>query len=129
MSNTILQTLRTLIRSIPPKGHRLLIMATTSRRNILQQLDLTSIFNKEIAVPSLHSLSELEHVLKDQQIFRDQGALVEALNRVAEATQGSNEINVGIKNILEIAGSARNLEEQEKVEWFTDEMQLVMASQ
>ncbi|CAN8104616.1 unnamed protein product [Discula destructiva] len=128
MSNTILQTLRTLIRSIPPKGHRLLVMATTSRRGILQQLDFTSIFNKEIAVPSLHSLSELEHVLQQQEIFRDAGALNEAMNRVAEATQGSNEINVGIKNILEIAGSARGLGEQEKVDWFTDEMQLAIAS-
>lgn len=129
MSNTILQTLRTLIRSIPPKGHRLLIMATTSRRGILQQLDLTSIFNKEIAVPSLHSLGELERVLRDQQIFRDQSSLVEALNRVAESTHGSNEINVGIKNILEIAGSARTLGEKEKVEWFTEEMSLAIASQ
>lgn len=128
MSNTILQTLRTLIRSIPPKGHRLLIMATTSRRGILQQLDFTSIFNKEIAVPSLHSLGELEYVLQDQQIFRDQGALVEAMNRVAEATQGSNTIDVGIKNILEIAGSARGLEESEKVEWFADEMSISIAS-
>lgn len=128
MSNTILQTLRTLIRSIPPKGHRLLIMATTSRRGILQQLDFTAIFNKEIAVPSLHSLGELEYVLQDQQIFRDQGALVEAMNRVAEATQGSNTIDVGIKNILEIAGSARGLEDSEKVEWFADEMAISIAS-
>lgn len=103
-------------------------MATTSRRGILQQLDFTSIFNKEIAVPSLHSLSELEYVLQDQQIFTDQGALVEAMNRVAEATQGSNTIDVGIKNILEIAGSARGLEESEKVEWFADEMSISIAS-
>lgn len=103
-------------------------MATTSRRGILQQLDITSIFNKEIAVPSLHSLGELEYVLQEQQTFNDQAALLEAMNRIAEATQGSNEINVGIKSILEIAGSARGLGEQEKVDWFTDEMQLAIAS-
>lgn len=129
MSNTILQTLRTLIRAVPPKGHRLLIMATTSRRSTLQQLDITSIFNKEIAVPSVHNLLELQHVLRAQQIFRDQSTLVEAMNRVAEATRGSNEIKVGIKSILEIAGSAKVLPEEEKVEWFTDELQLVIASQ
>lgn len=67
-------------------------------------------------------------MLQDQQIFKDQGALVEAMNRVAEATQGSNTIDVGIKNILEIAGSARGLEEGEKVEWFTDEMSIAIAS-
>lgn len=127
MSNTILQTLRTLIRAIPPKGHRLLIMGTTSRRSILQQLDFTSIFNKEIAVPSLHSLSELETVLQQQQTFRDQRYLVEAMNRVAEVS--SNEVNVGIKNILEIAGSAKALSnEEERVDWFVDEMQVAIAN-
>lgn len=127
MSNTILQTLRTLIRAMPPKGHRLLVMGTTSRRGILQQLDFSSIFNKEIAVPSLRSLNELEMVLQEQQIFRDQRYLVEAMNRVAEV--GSNEINVGIKSILEIAGSAKTLEnEEQRVDWFVDEMQLAIAN-
>lgn len=127
MSNTILQTLRTLIRAMPPKGHRLLVMGTTSRRGILQQLDFSSIFNKEIAVPSLRNLSELELVLQQQQTFQDQRYLVEAMNRVAEV--GSNEINVGIKNILEIAGSAKTLEnEEQRVDWFVDEMQLAIAN-
>ncbi|KAF3766260.1 AAA-domain-containing protein [Cryphonectria parasitica EP155] len=129
MSNTILQTLRTLIRAIPPKGHRLLIMGTTSRRSILQQLDFTSIFNKEIPVPSLHSLNELEYVLEDQQVFEDKSYLVEAMNMVAEATQGSNQVNVGIKGILEIAGSAKSLRnEDQKVNWFAEEMRTAMAS-
>lgn len=127
MSNTILQTLRTLIRAMPPKGHRLLVMGTTSRRGILQQLDFSSIFNKEIAVPSLHNLNELESVLQQQRTFSDQRYLVEAMNRVAEV--GSNEINVGIKSILEIAGSAKALEnEEQRVDWFVDEMQVAIAN-
>lgn len=128
MSNTILQTLRTLVRAIPPKGHRLLIMGTTSRRGILQQLDFDSVFNKEIAVPSVRSLNELEFVLQEQQVFRDQGFLVETMNLVAEATQGSNEVNVGIKSILEIAGSAKILRDDEKVGFLADELGLVMAN-
>lgn len=127
MSNTILQTLTTLIRSTPPKGHRLLVMGTTSRRNTLQQLDFTSIFNKEIAVPSLHSLNELELVLQEQQIFTDQQYLMEAMNRVAEVS--ASEIQVGIKKILNIAGSARTLpSEDQRVDWFVDEMQDAIAS-
>lgn len=127
MSNTILQTLRTLIRAMPPKGHRLLVMGTTSRRGTLQQLDFSSIFNKEIAVPSLHNLSELEVVLQQERTFSDQRYLVEAMNRVAEV--GSNQINVGIKNILEIAGSAKALEnEEQRVDWFVDEMQVAIAT-
>lgn len=128
LSNTILQTLRTLVRAIPPKGHRLLIMGTTSRRGILQQLDFDSVFNKEIAVPSVRSLNELEEVLQEQEVFRDQGYLVETMNLVAEATQGSNEVNVGIKSILEIAGSAKILRDDEKVTFLADELGLAMAN-
>lgn len=128
LSNTILQTLRTLVRAIPPKGHRLLIMGTTSRRGILQQLDFDSVFNKEIAVPSVRSLNELESVLQEQKVFRDQSYLVETMNLVAEATQGSNEVNVGIKSILEIAGSAKILPDDEKVTFLADELGLFMAN-
>lgn len=103
-------------------------MGTTSRRSILQQLDFDSVFNKEIAVPSVRALSELEVVLEDQKVFHDPGYLVETMNLVAEATQGSNEVNVGIKNILEIAGSAKVLRDDEKVNFLADELGLAMAS-
>lgn len=103
-------------------------MGTTSRRGILQQLDFDSVFNKEIAVPSVRSLSELEIVLEDQKVFNDPGYLVETMNLVAEATQGSNEVNLGIKSILEIAGSAKVLRDEEKVNFLADELGLAMAS-
>lgn len=126
MSNTILQTLRTLIRSIPPKDHRLLILGTTSRRGILEQLDFATVFNQEIPVPNLHGLGELEFVLKSQNLFQDQGSLVEAMNLVQESTNGSGEVKVGIKDILDIAESARDLEEDIKAGFFADRMQAMM---
>lgn len=103
-------------------------MGTTSRRGILQQLDFDSVFNKEIAVPSVRTLGELESILQEQEVFKDQGYLVETMNLVAEATQGSNEVNVGIKSILEIAGSAKILRDDEKVSFLAEELGLVMAS-
>lgn len=102
-------------------------MGTTSRRSILQQLDFDSIFNKEIAVPSVRALSELETVLEQQKIFRDPGYLVETMNLVAEATQGSNEVNLGIKSILGIASSARALRDDDKVTFLAEELGLAMA--
>ncbi|KAI7775187.1 hypothetical protein LA080_007174 [Diaporthe eres] len=128
MSNLVLQTLRALLRTVPPKGHRLLVMGTTSRRGVLQQLDFTdTVFDKEIAVPSLGGLNELEQVLREQQIFRDGSSMVEAMNLVAEATQGSNQVGVGIKNILKVAESAKALDEDTKASWFAEEMQILMS--
>ncbi|KAK2610171.1 hypothetical protein N8I77_003624 [Diaporthe amygdali] len=128
MSNTVLQTLRALLRTIPPKNHRILVMGTTSRRGVLQQLDFTdTVFDKEIAVPSLSGLNELELVLREQQTFRDGASMVEAMNLVAEATQGSNQVGVGIKDILKIAESAKALDEDTKASWFAEEMQVLMS--
>ncbi|POS73364.1 vesicular-fusion protein SEC18 [Diaporthe helianthi] len=128
MSNLVLQTLRALLRTVPPKNHRLLVMGTTSRRSVLQQLDFTdTVFDKEIAVPSLGGLNELERVLHEQQTFRDGSSMVEAMNLVAEATQGSNQVNVGIKNILKVAESAKALDEDTKAAWFAEEMQVLMS--
>lgn len=110
------------------QGHRLLVMGTTSRRGVLQQLDFTdTVFDKEIAVPSLGGLNELEQVLREQQIFRDGSSMVEAMNLVAEATQGSNQVGVGIKNILKVAESAKALDEDTKASWFAEEMQILMS--
>lgn len=110
------------------QNHRLLVMGTTSRRGVLQQLDFTdTVFDKEIAVPSLGGLNELEMVLREQQTFRDGASMVEAMNLVAEATQGSNQVGVGIKNILKVAESAKALDEDTKAGWFAEEMQVLMS--
>lgn len=103
-------------------------MGTTSRRSVLQQLDFTdTVFDKEIAVPNLNGLNELELVLREQNIFRDDSTMVEAMNLVAEATQGSNQVGVGIKNILKVAESAKALDEDMKASWFAEEMQVMMS--
>lgn len=127
MSNTVLQTLRALIRAVPPKGHRLFVIGTTSRRSVLQQLDFSSIFTEEIAVPSLRSLPELETVLMEQGIFQDPAYLSEAMNRIAEATP-DGQVNVGIRKILEIAELVKSAPDHVKVDWLADKLQVAIAN-
>ncbi|GJQ11585.1 hypothetical protein GpartN1_g3376.t1 [Galdieria partita] len=54
-SNTILQTLLVLIKQVPPKGRRLLILATCSMPEIMESLDVRSAFH------SVLSTSYLQH--------------------------------------------------------------------
>ena len=74
-SNNVLQTLKLLFKRPPPKGRKLLIIATTSYREILDQLGLLASFSKIIHVQNmssgqhvLHVLNEIEHCFTDEEI-------------------------------------------------------------
>ena len=64
-SNQVLQTLLILVRKPPPKeGHRLMIMATTSVPDLIEPLDLVSVFNMVVRVPQVSTPQEVEVVVK-----------------------------------------------------------------
>ncbi len=74
-SNNVLQTLKLLFKRPPPKGRKLLIIATTAYREILDQLGLLASFSKIIHVSNmssgqhiLHVLNEIEHCFNDEEI-------------------------------------------------------------
>lgn len=52
-SNAVLQTLMVLIKSVPPKGRRLLIFATTSSIGVLRNLGILSAFSATLTTPTL----------------------------------------------------------------------------
>jgi len=59
-SNQVLQTLLILIRKPPPKkGRRLMILATTSVPDLIEPLDLVSVFNIVLAVPQVSNPEEV----------------------------------------------------------------------
>ncbi|KAJ6256296.1 hypothetical protein Dda_8794 [Drechslerella dactyloides] len=97
-SNTILQTIQVLLRKQPPKGRRLLILATTTSRSVLAQLDVLNTFDGELGVPNVGSHEELAHILAELRAFgdRDQAAAVRQLQEITT----SRRLGVGIKKII-----------------------------
>lgn len=74
-SNNVLQTLKLLFKRPPPKGRKLLIIATTTYRDILDQLGLLASFSKIIHVSNmssgqhlLHVLHEIEHCFNEEEM-------------------------------------------------------------
>jgi vesicle-fusing ATPase len=63
-SNSILQTLLVLLQKRPPKQHRLLILATTSQLSVLKQMDMSDIFDADLYVPPIESLTSIDHVIQ-----------------------------------------------------------------
>ncbi|RPB11211.1 AAA-domain-containing protein [Morchella conica CCBAS932] len=103
-SNAVLQTLMVLLRKQPPKGRRLLIIATTTERSVLSQMDLLTSFDAEIAVPNVADHRELTYILRELQ-FPEQEQM-KTVRELADAT-GRRDLNVGIKKILMGVETAR----------------------
>ncbi|KAK4237671.1 P-loop containing nucleoside triphosphate hydrolase protein [Achaetomium macrosporum] len=119
LSNSILQALVTLLQTPPPKGHRLLILATTSQLPVMEQLDVTTAFDRQIRVPAVQNTREMEAVLAESGTFESPADVNEVLNRVREYTS-SERVGVGIKTILTTAETARL--SAQPAEWFAEQI-------
>lgn len=65
-SNAVLQALLVLIKKKPPNAERkLLIIGTTSMRDILSELEVLSCFNTTLHVPNVHTSQELTTILSN----------------------------------------------------------------
>jgi len=67
--------LKLLFKQAPPKGRKLLIIATATYRDILEQLGLLSSFSKVIHLSNmttgehiLHVLNEIDHSFNDEEL-------------------------------------------------------------
>lgn len=87
----MLQTLNVLLARRPPKGRRLLIIATTAQRPVLTDLGLSEVFDSELRVTPIATLRALDTALREVELFRQdapmrypcgRAALCEAVARV-----------------------------------------------
>lgn len=70
-SNITLQTLLVLLKKQPPKGRKLLILCTSSRRQVLEEMEMLSAFTAILHVPNLSTSNHLMKVLEDSNVFTD----------------------------------------------------------
>lgn len=86
----------------------------------MEQLDVTSAFDREIPVPAVKDLRELQNVLRESNAFESPSDVNEALNAIQEYS-GSGSVGVGVKTVLTIAESARLAGEQPG-QWFAEQL-------
>lgn len=95
-SSAVLAAIKGLMENKPPKGRPLLILATTSERTVLQQLQLN--FKAQIAVPNVQTHQELAHIMQESGIFSSPD-IQRAIGEI-EQTTGSREVGVGVERVL-----------------------------
>uniref|UniRef100_A0A7E4V7Z1 Vesicle-fusing ATPase n=1 Tax=Panagrellus redivivus TaxID=6233 RepID=A0A7E4V7Z1_PANRE len=102
-SNLVLQALDVLLNKKPPPGHRLLVLATSSVQDFLQEVDLTSCFSKVVRVRQLHNVDEIMSVAEQSEIFDEQ-----AMTYIRHNLNKFDKIpTIGIKSLLEMLDFVR----------------------
>ncbi|XP_037025989.1 vesicle-fusing ATPase 1-like isoform X2 [Bradysia coprophila] len=68
-SNLTLQALLVLLKKQPPKGRKLLILCTSSRRQVLEDMEMLSAFTAILHVPNLSKPEHVLAVLEEYDLF------------------------------------------------------------
>ncbi|XP_046638787.1 vesicle-fusing ATPase 1-like [Daphnia pulicaria] len=108
-SNLVLQALLLLLTKQPPKGRKLLVICTTSRRHVLEELEMLSTFTKILRVPNISTSEQLIAVLEETDVF-SKSQIAAIAQKVA-----NKRLFIGIKKLLEMIEIAEKFDEKHRV--------------
>lgn len=95
-SSAVLGAIKALMDNKPPKGRPLLILATTSERSVLSQLQLR--FKAQVPVPNVQTQQELANIMHESGAFQDSD-IQRAVGEIREVME-DDQIGVGIQQII-----------------------------
>ncbi|KAL3854370.1 hypothetical protein ACJMK2_013642 [Sinanodonta woodiana] len=108
-SKLISQTLMDLLTTSPPHGHKLLIICTTSREDVLQKLKILNVFRTKIHVSSITSSEHLINVVENIDAFTSN-----EVEQLKKQTNGKS-LCIGIKNLLELIRRVKPMEQNQRI--------------
>ncbi|XP_075950239.1 vesicle-fusing ATPase-like isoform X1 [Anarhichas minor] len=116
-SNLVLQALLVLLKKPPPKGRKLLIIGTTSRRDVLKEMEMLDVFSTTIHIPNISRGEQLVEALELLGSFQE----VERAH-IAKAVKGQN-LWIGIKKLLMLIEMAVQMDPGYRVSKFLSLLQ------
>lgn len=105
-SNSVLQALLVLCGKRPPKGRRLLVLATSSNAAVLREMQAMSVFDTDIRVDAISALAEVDACLADVK-FGDDAVRAHTLQALRDAGLRDGEWSIGVRKLLTLAEMAR----------------------
>ncbi|KAJ8365109.1 hypothetical protein SKAU_G00139400 [Synaphobranchus kaupii] len=93
-SNLVLQALLVLLKKAPPRGRKLLIIGTTSRKDVLQEMEMLDAFSTTIHIPNISTGEHLVEALELLGSFKDNERAI-----IAREAMGKR-VCIGIKKLL-----------------------------
>ncbi|XP_037664658.1 vesicle-fusing ATPase isoform X2 [Choloepus didactylus] len=111
-SNLVLQALLVLLKKAPPQGRKLLIIGTTSRKDVLQEMEMLNAFSTTIHVPNIATGEQLLEALELLGNFKDK-------ERITIAQQvKEKKVWIGIKKLLMLIEMSLQMDPEYRVRKF-----------
>ncbi|KAI0161379.1 P-loop containing nucleoside triphosphate hydrolase protein [Xylariaceae sp. FL1272] len=123
-SNAVVQYISALLEAQPPKGKKILIMATTSQRSMLHQHG-TFEFDREIAVPAVKDHAELARLLQASGRLDTAEDVNTTLSELQSIT-GNQEVGIGVKAVFSAIEAA--LTREPVAESLAEDLSAIIAS-
>lgn len=111
-SNLVLQALLVLLKKPPPKGRKLLIIGTTSRKDVLQEMEMLDAFSTTINIPNISSGEQLVDALELLGSFQENERA-----SIAKVVKGQD-LSIGIKKLLMLIEMAAQMDPDHRVSKF-----------
>ncbi|KAK7940211.1 hypothetical protein WMY93_003537 [Mugilogobius chulae] len=111
-SNLVLQALLVLLKKPPPKGRKLLIIGTTSRKDVLQEMEMLDAFSTTIHIPNISTGEQLVDALELLGSFSDKERA-----SIAHQLKGKR-VWIGIKKLLVLIEMSLQMEPEYRVTKF-----------
>jgi len=124
-SNLTLQAILVLLKKIPPKGKKLLIIGTTSRREVLDQMEMISAFTKVLHVPQVREPEEVVAVCRESELVP--AALLPQLHTRLTGPDGGLS-GIGVKKLLGLLDLASQTEEAGRLDKLIAELEEEMST-
>lgn len=116
-SNFVLQTLKILFKKLPPKGRKLLLIATTSEQELIKDLGLYQSFSKVIHVPNITRGSEVMAFLEGLGCFSK-----EEINKL-NSLISYKYLSIGVKSLLDTIELSNQATDALRIDKFTDALE------
>ncbi|XP_021233335.1 vesicle-fusing ATPase isoform X2 [Numida meleagris] len=111
-SNLVLQALLVLLKKAPPQGRKLLIIGTTSRKDVLQEMEMLNAFSTTIHVPNIATGEQLMEALELLGNFKDKER-----STIAQNVKGKS-VWIGIKKLLMLIEMSLQMDPEYRVKKF-----------
>ncbi|XP_039596810.1 vesicle-fusing ATPase isoform X3 [Polypterus senegalus] len=111
-SNLVLQALLVLLKKTPPHGRKLLIIGTTSRKDVLQEMEMLDAFSTTIHIPNISTTSHLMEALELLGNFKDQERAT-----IMQHMKGK-QVWIGIKKLLMLIEMSLQMDQEYRVTKF-----------
>lgn len=100
-STSLLQTLRNFFKKAPPEGRRLVILATTRNRRLMDQLGISQHFRTILHVPNVATLDDFRTLLyRNQTLVEEQQA--EILQEVQRVVGRGSSFSIPVKTLQDL---------------------------